>query len=700
MAMRVALIALTLCCASAVEQQARANPVRKVVTMLQAMQKKVAAEGEKETELFEKFMCYCKNGDEALAKSIADAEAKAPQVTADIEAGENEVKQLKADLKSHQTDRAAAKGAMAEAKTIREKEASAFADLKAEADANIAACVKATAAIEKGMAGSFLQTQAAQVLRKLVLAKTNIEDYDREELTAFLSSGQSYAPASGQITGILKQMTDTMNKDLAEASATENAAIKAYDELMAAKEKEVNALTTAIEEKMVRLGNLQVEIVEMKEDLDDTGKALLEDKKFLADLQKNCATKADEHAANMKLRGEELLALADTIKILNDDDALELFKKTLPGASASLLQLQVTVADQRQQALATIRASRRPELNFIALALQGKKVDFGKVIGMIDEMVATLGAEQQDDNDKKEYCNTQFDLADDKKKSLERSISNLEKAITKANEGIKALAAEIKALEEGIAALDKSVAEATEQRKEENAEYNELMASDGAAKEILGFAKNRLNKFYNPKLYKAPPKRKLSEEEQITFNMGGTLAPTAAPGGIAGTGITAFAQVAPPPPPETFGAYTKKGEESGGVIAMMDMMVADLDKEITEVEVEEKEAQKEYEQFMADSAAKRASDAKSIEDKESAKADTEAKLLKDEDEKTVTVKEAMATHEFLAEVHADCDWLLTNFDTRKTARAGEIDALTKAKAVLSGADYSLLQKAEIHRHLA
>merc|ERR1719478_264375 len=157
-----------------------------------------------------------------------------------------------------------------------------------------------------------------------------------------------------------------MNKDLAEATATEEAAVKAYNELMAAKEKEVNALTKAIEEEMVRLGKLQVEIVEMKEDLDDTGKGLVEDKKFLADLKKNCATKADEHAANMKLRAEELLALADTIKILNDDDALELFKKTLPG-SASLLQLQVTVADQRQKALAAIRTNRRPELNFIAL---------------------------------------------------------------------------------------------------------------------------------------------------------------------------------------------------------------------------------------------------------------------------------------------------------------------------------------------
>merc|ERR1719164_101955 len=104
---------------------------------------------------------------------------------------------------------------------------------------------------------------------------------------------------------------------------------------------------------------------------------------------------------------------------------------------------------------------------------------------------------------------------------------------------------------------------------------------------------------------------------------------------------------------------------------MMDMLAADLDKEIQETETNEKEGQKEYEQFMADSAKQRAIDSKSIADKESAKADLEAKLLKDEDEKTATTKEAMATHEFLAETHGDCDWLLSNFDARKEARAGK-----------------------------
>jgi hypothetical protein len=454
---------------------------------------------------------------------------------------------------------------------------------------------------------------------------------------------------------------------------------------------------------MVRLGELQVSIVEMKEDLDDTGKALLDDKKFLADLDKNCALKTEEHQANMKQRSEELLALADTIKILNDDDALELFKKTLPGASASLMQVQVTAASQQRQALAIVRAAQqgknRPELNFLALALQGKSVDFSKVIKMIDEMVKLLGAEQIEDDDKKEYCDLAFDHADDKKKSLEHSIANLDKTIATEKEAIAMLTDELKALADGIAALDKSVAEATEQRKEENAEFTELMANDAAAKELLGFARNRLNKFYNPKLYKPPPKRVLSAEDSIVVSMGGTLAPTAAPGGISGTGITVLSQVslhgasnvAPPPPPETAAAFSKKSEESNGVIGMIDLLVKDLTKEMTEATTTEKDAQADYEQAMKDAAEKRATDTQTIADKSKAKAETEASLEANSEEKGATTKTLMATLEHIQSLHAECDWLLQYFEVRKEARAGEVESLKSAKAVLSGADFSLLE---------
>merc|ERR1711957_412616 len=188
-----------------------------------------------------------------------------------------------------------------------------------------------------------------------------------------------------------------------------------------------------------------------------------------------------------------------------------------------------------------------------------------------------------------QYCNEELDKSDDTKKELERTVSDLETAIEMGNEAISAVKDAIAALEAGIKALDKSVAEATEQRKEENAAFKELMANDSAAKEVLAFARNRLNKFYNPKLYVAPAKRELSEEDRITVNMGGTLAATAAPGGIAGTGIEAMVQVkdAPAPPPESPKAHSKKSEESNGVIAMIDLLVNDLTKEMTESKTDE-----------------------------------------------------------------------------------------------------------------
>merc|ERR1719316_1831250 len=419
----------------------------------------------------------------------------------------------------------------------------------------------------------------------------------------------------------------------------------------------------------------------------------MEDRKFLADLEKNCKTKADEWDVRQKIRAEELLALADTIKLLNDDDALELFKKTLP--SASFLQLKVSSEEVRQRALQMLRRPGHgdPRLDLLALSLRSRKVSFAKVIAMIDDIVALLAKEQADDEAQKLYCEEAIDKAEDDIKELEHAIGNLESSIADTKEAIATLTEEIKALIDGIAALDKAVAEATETRKEENEDFVENMAADTPALQILDIAKNRLNKFYNPKLYKAPPKRELTEEERITLNMGGTLAPTNAPGGIAGTGVSALAQEAPPPPPETWGAYQKKGEESGGVIAMIDLLRKDLKTEMTEMETEEKLAQEDYETFMADSAEKRASDSKAIEDKEAAKAGLAADLVDMEADLKAKGAELMATEKTLSDLHLECDWLLKNFELRKEARAGEVESLKNAKAVLSGADYSLLQTA-------
>jgi len=331
----------------------------------------------------------------------------------------------------------------------------------------------------------------------------------------------------------------------------------------------------------------------------------------------------------------------------------------------------VSSALQRQRALKALRATSvslapkdRTGLDLISLALHGKKIGFDKVITMIDEMVANLKKEQVDDNNKKTYCSEELDSSDDTKKSLEREIGNLEASIATGNEAIATLTEEIAALSAGIAALDKSVAEATQNRRAEHEEFNELIASDSAAKEILGLAKNRLNKFYNPKLYKT----------------------TAAP---------AFADVSehanPGLPPATWGAFAKQSEANGGVVQMVNLLIADLDKDMTEAQADERDAQGDYEQLMADSAEKRTSDSKSLSEKQGAKADTQAAVEGHEDNKASATNELAATTKYIASLHAECDWLVKYFDVRKQARAGEIDSLNNAKAALSGADYSLVQ---------
>eukprot|EP00812_Abedinium_dasypus_P000014 NODE_1001_length_1273_cov_258.847291.p1 GENE.NODE_1001_length_1273_cov_258.847291~~NODE_1001_length_1273_cov_258.847291.p1 ORF type:complete len:343 (-),score=182.93 NODE_1001_length_1273_cov_258.847291:146-1174(-) len=341
--------------------------------------------------------------------------------------------------------------------------------------------------------------------------------------------------------------------------------------------------------------------------------------------------------------------------------------------------MRVRANELRGRALGMIRVAQKvsgqaqPELDFIALAIQGKKIGFEAVIKMIDDMVVTLKNEQVADDNKKEQCNADVDKAEDKLKGLKNTLSDTKVFIADAKDGIKTLEGEIAALKASIKALDDSVAKATAQREAEHEEFTQLMASDSAAKELLNFAKNRLNKFYNPGLYKAPPKEELSRQARIAENLGASLAQGK--------------KEAPPPPPETFGAYTKKSGDNAGVVEMIDLLIKDLDKDMTEAKTSEELAQKDYDSLMADSKAKRAQDAAALNEKESTKAEMESDLDGHEEKAKSTTSELMATTKHLQALHGECDWLLQNFEARKHARSNEIDALGKAKDVLSGADY-------------
>jgi hypothetical protein len=713
---RVAAALLCSWSCTALTLQVEANPIRKVVTLLQDMQKELQAEAEKEQDLYDKFMCYCDGNTGDMTKSAEDASMKITELKAKLEAEKAEKAQLDQALTGHKKDRVAAQNDLAKATGIREKEHADFVEETGDSKENLDSMNAAIAALEKGMGKAFLQAQtgeSAARLQKVVDSAMSVDDYQRNLVISFLSGKQNpfgdYQSSSGEIIGILKSMKDEMDKDLNGAVSDEEKAAAGFAELSAAKKAEISAASTAIETKTQRSGELAVSVVTTAGDIDDTTKELGDLQEFLANLASQCATKKKEYSERVQVRAEEIAAISEAIKILNDDDALDLFKKTLAFdqaprnvASRSFGMLQLRVAkspaarahDMIEATLAKA-GKHKPLLELIEIELKAKKVDFSKILAMIDGMVEVLHKEQKDDDTQKVFCDQDIEKSTLEKKDTEEAVASSQAFIEETTAESAATAEEIAELQKSIKALDKAVAEATEQRKEEHAEFLVFQQQSSAALQLVEKAKNRLMKFYKPAFYKEAPTKELTEEEKI-FAMSGRsdLIATAAPQYIPGTDETVYAQIrshtfaVPPPPPETWGAYQKKEGKSNGVMALMDMLLKELSGDISDAENEEKTSQKDYERLMADSQTTRHQNAASITDKEAAKADMDT-AVEDTKAKLDSQQTSLANlHQYILQLHASCDFLVENYDLRKAARENELTSLANAKAVLSGADFS------------
>merc|ERR1719299_169068 len=595
--MRAVLLSLCLAMQSCAAAEVGANPIRKVVTLMQNMQKEIEAEGAKEKELFDKFMCYCSGGTDSLKKAIADANAQAEELTAKLKSEEAEKSQIAQDLIGHKADREGAKSDIEEATVLRTKEEAAYSAEKADSETNIAAMAKAIPALEKGMGGAaLLQMPNGNRLKKLVESYPNVDSSDRRQALAFLEDSSESTGASDQIVGILKAMKDDMEAELKEAIADEEKAVAGYLDLKASKEKEIEMATEAIETKMGRAGELAVSVVQTKDALEDAGEEAADTTKFLATLEKDCATKEQEMAERTKMRNMEITAISEAIGILNDDDALDVFKKALPSSfvqTVGFLQKGDAKASRARKAQALLSQvavnAKDTHLNLLLYTL-GSKLKmksaggFDDVIKMIDDMVVLLGKQQKEDEKQKAYCEDEFEKAADEEAASKTKLAQTDASLSEQTDTIGTLMEEIAALTTSIEALDKSVADATEQRKEEHALYVEQMQMNEAALGLVEKAKNRMQKFYNPTLYKAPPKTEMTMEEKII-----------SAGSFVQIRRSSRSDVAPPPPPETFeGPYKKSGAKSAGVISLMDTIISDLASDTKDSGFEEKTAQKDY----------------------------------------------------------------------------------------------------------
>jgi len=679
---KVLIIALLM---SAVEASGD-NPIRKVVRLMQDMQKEIETELSKEKELFEKFMCICNTYDDELAATAAKATAQIKELTSKIEEETAEKSQLSEELKSHLKDKAAAETDLDKATTIRGKEQADQEAAIEQGKAAAAALGKAIPALEKGAsAASLMQGDNGGALKKIVESSAYIDSFDRRQIIAFLDGKENEpSPAVAQVIGILKQMKSDMDKNVADSIASEETAKKGYAELKAAKDQEIEVAAESIEAKEKRVGELSLSVSQNTDGLEDAKVEKEDSEKFLATLKVQCVEKKKDWDARFKLRKDEISAISEAIKILNDDDALDVFKKAMPSAlleqKTGFLQQQDKRAKQLKKVQAIlVEASKSLKgkntqldliLNMANSTLRevqkanGKDgPDFSAVVKMIDNMLDVLAKEQADDAKKKVWCVDELEKAYATEKKEQEEMDALVSTIEEITDEIAGIDDEIKTLQSEVSQLDRNVAGATEQRKKEHAEYTETITMTEAAIGLVGKAKNRLNKFYNPKAYKAPPPE-LDQESFVQIHR------------------HSHKKVAPPELPDV---PELKPTNNGGVIGMMDEITHELEMDMQQAKFDEKTAQTEYVTLMAESQTDRADALKSITNKKTAKSELEEKLVEAKEQRTMAFDELGNAHKYVSELHSTCDFIVDNFDLRTEARAKEQESLKAARAVMQSA---------------
>eukprot|EP00933_Yihiella_yeosuensis_P000628 TRINITY_DN100_c0_g4_i1.p1 TRINITY_DN100_c0_g4~~TRINITY_DN100_c0_g4_i1.p1 ORF type:complete len:693 (-),score=258.74 TRINITY_DN100_c0_g4_i1:121-2199(-) len=659
------------------------NPIRRVVNMLQKMYDKIEKTGEEEKELYDKFMCHCKSELAAFGEGKAKFEAMVPALEAQVEQTKADIEKYSSEIDQKRRERGDAEESITASKIKREQGKDAFAKQNAEFEANIEAMNAAIPVLEKAV--GFLQTKTMALsslsqdrlerIKQVVLSSKKNTESDRQLFTAFLAIGteeedQENSPDSSSVKVLIEKTRDEEMEAEKALEAEEEEEVNIFTKLLNSKNTEIETLENSISLKLDKVGELKVQLVELKGQLSDAQKALGKDFAVVEKLAESCKAKTADWEIRSKTRAEELVAVQDTIKILNSDDALETFKKNLPAAT-SLLQLEGKERLRKQaekivNSLRTMNHGKNTKvvLDTVLLALSSKGVDFSKVMKMIDDMVALLRQEQKDEDKKKGWCEQTFFENQKKVKVLERKIKDFTATVEEKKESMATLTSEIEALSVGIKELDKSVTDATDQRQKENQEYQELVAGNGQARDLLRMAKKRMNQFYHPDVATLD---KINVTVPSFFQVSIQL------------------HVQGKPAPETYGNFKKSEGAGNGIINMLDSIVKELDAEDAEAKHEENNSQKLYEELLKDSQEKRAADSEAVVDKQKAKANAETEKLNHATAAKQESAELNDVQMYDMDVHTDCDWMLKNYQVRKEGRSTEQESLTQAKSVLAGA---------------
>jgi hypothetical protein len=337
-------------------EAAKENPIRKIVRLMQDMSAEIEAEKKKEAELFEKMMCICNEYPPELQSSIAAAQQSIASLGSKLEEETALKTKLAEEIKGHGVDKEAATKDLAKASTLREKESAEYDSSVADLKASIGQLDGAIPSLEQGLgASSLMQAEGeGNHLKNVVASSSLITDFDKKRVLAFLTENDSdssleaaAAPGSSEVLGILKQMRDDMKSNLGETENGERVASAGFADLKAAKDEEIELAAESIESKEKKTGDLAMSIAQSSDALEDTKAEEADSQKMLNTLLTTCDAKKAEFQGRLKLRTDEISAISEAISILNDDDALDVFKKAVP---ASLSRLRISLGSCRQRA--------------------------------------------------------------------------------------------------------------------------------------------------------------------------------------------------------------------------------------------------------------------------------------------------------------------------------------------------------------
>jgi hypothetical protein len=640
-------------------------PVTKVVNLLKDMQATLTEEMKTDQEVFEKLSCWCETNDKEKTKAIEIAEARITQFVSEIEELSAKSARLDTEIKTLNEELAANQEALNKATAIREKELAEFNEEEKDMMQSIQALKNAVLVLGKHHPDSLSQmpdealVSVRAVIRRNLHTKSSllqgtISPKQKEALTAFVQqpvAAQSYAPASGQIFGILKQMKETFETNLSQSQKDELAAQDAFNQLKTAKLAEIAATKKGIDMKSVELAETDEKCAQSKENLQDTRDALSADQKFLMDLKEKCRMSDKEMEERTKARQSEIAAVGEAISILTEDEARDTFSKTLGFVQVNaVLNIEKKSRKEAAQILKSA-AEKSGNKMLLALAASAGLDAFTKVIAAIDEMVTDIKQQLKDDVKHKDYCTAELAenekttmIATDEKSDLEAKIEDLKATIDTLKKDLEAKEAE-------ISEMQVQIKRASEDREMENKEFQQTVADQRATQQILTKALNRLKDVY------------------------GFVQTKQEPGAAA------------PPPPPGFSDY-KKNQGAGGVLSMMEGIITDAKVMETEAITAEQDSQSAYESFVKNTNDSIASAQKAIINMKESKAKAEESLTQADEDLKATMSELEQLAAYAADLHKSCDFTLKNFDVRQAGMQQEIEALAQAKSVLSGADFA------------